>query len=75
MRTLAILTIALGIGLGLQPAMAQTKGGTDKAFCAEGSADKKGPDCRFDTMAQCQAEIKGQTTAKCIANPKMPAKK
>ena len=55
--------------------MAQTKGGTDKAFCAEGSADKKGPDCRFDTMAQCQAEIKGQTTAKCIANPKMPAKK
>jgi hypothetical protein len=75
MRTLAMLTIALGIGLGLQPAVAQTKAGTDKAFCAEGSANMKGPDCRFDTMAQCQAEIKGQSTAKCVANAKTPAKK
>ena len=75
MRTLVLLTLALGLGLAAQPALAQTKAGTDKAFCSEGAEEKKGPECRYDTMAQCEAAIKGKSTAKCMPNPKMATKK
>jgi hypothetical protein len=72
--TIILGTLVLGLGLGLSPATAQMKG-TDKAFCAEGGKDRSGPECTYDTMAQCQAAIKGQSVAKCIANPKMATKK
>ena len=71
MRSLTILTLAFGLGLGLQPALAQSPAGTNKAFCAEGGQDNKGPTCSYDTLAQCEAAIKGQSTAKCGPNPKM----
>jgi hypothetical protein len=76
MRALGILTLAIGLGMAVtQPTFAQSSMGTDKAFCSEGGSDKKGLECRYDTMAQCEAAIKGKSTAKCSTNPKMPAKK
>ena len=75
MRMLAILALVCGLGLVAQPVLAQTKAGTDKAFCSQGSEEKKGPECRYDTMAQCEAAIKGKSTAKCIPNPKTATKK
>jgi hypothetical protein len=75
MRTLAVLMLAVGLGLAAQPALAQSKAGTDKAFCSEGGSDKKSLECRFDTMAQCETAIKGKSPAKCVPNPKMATKK
>jgi hypothetical protein len=54
------------------PAAAQQT--SEKAFCLSGaqSAGQPGaaPECRFDTMAQCEAAARGISTAKCAPNPK-----
>ena len=55
------------------------KQGTERAFCLTGasSTSPQGsiPECRYDTMAQCQESAKGQATARCAPNPKMTGTK
>jgi hypothetical protein len=80
MRTLATITVFAALLAGSQVAIAQQKAGTDKPFCIQGATTSKAAgeeECRFDTMAQCEAAAKGVSTAKCGPNPKMaaPAKK
>jgi hypothetical protein len=79
MRTLATITVFAALLAGSQAALAQQKAGTDKPFCIQGATTSKAneQECRFDTMAQCEAAAKGVSTAKCGPNPKMaaPAKK
>lgn len=76
MRWIAVFTLLAGLFIGAQPTFAQ---GTERAFCLTGasSTSPQGsiPECRYDTMAQCQEAAKGQATAKCGPNPKMAKKK
>jgi hypothetical protein len=76
MRMLTVFALLAGLFIGVQPTYAQ---GTERAFCLTGasSTSPQGsiPECRYDTMAQCQEAAKGQATAKCGPNPKMGAKK
>jgi len=76
MRWLAAFVLLAVLTVGAQPTFAQ---GTERAFCLTGasSTSPQGsiPECRYDTMAQCQEAAKGQATAKCGPNPKMAKKK
>jgi hypothetical protein len=72
MKTLTAIA-AFAVVLGSEAALAQQKAGTDKPFCLTGATSSKGAgdeECRFDTMAQCEAAMKGVSTAKCGPNPK-----
>jgi hypothetical protein len=79
MRILATITVFAALAAASQIALAQQPGGNDKAFCLQGAQTSQAnvQECRFDTMAQCEAAAKGQSTAKCGPNPKMagPPKK
>jgi hypothetical protein len=72
----AFAVLAAITAFGAQPTFAQ---GTERAFCLTGasSTSPQGsiPECRYDTMAQCQEAAKGQATARCGPNPKMATKK
>jgi hypothetical protein len=72
MRILLAITVLGALTAGANVALAQQKAGTDKPFCLTGATSSKGvgeEECRFDTLAQCEA-AKGTTTAKCGPNPK-----
>ena len=79
MRILTAIAVLGALTAGANVALAQQKSGTDKPFCITGATSSKGAgeqECRFDTMAQCEATAKGVATAKCGPNPKSaPMKK
>lgn len=79
MRILTAIAVLGALTAGANVALAQQKSGTDKPFCITGATSSKGSgeqECRFDTMAQCEAAAKGVATAKCGPNPKSgPMKK
>jgi hypothetical protein len=76
MRWLTVFTLLGGLFIGAQPSFAQ---GTERAFCLTGatSTSPQGAtaECRYDTMAQCQASARGQSTARCAPNPKVTRKR
>jgi hypothetical protein len=67
---------ALAILGSAQPGSAQ---GTERAFCltAASSTSPQGsiPECRYDTMAQCQQAAGSQSTARCGPNPRFVGRK
>ena len=73
MKTLATIAGVAALFAGSQAALAQQKGGDDKPYCLSGAQTSQANvmECRFDTMAQCEAAMKGVSTAKCGPNPKM----
>jgi hypothetical protein len=77
MRTLAAITVFAALAAGSQLALAQQPGGNDKAYCLQGAQTSQAnvQECRYDTMAQCEAAAKGNNTAKCAPNPKFVQKK
>jgi hypothetical protein len=72
MRILTAISVLAALTAGANVALAQQKAGTDKPFCIQGATTSKAgeQECRFDTMAQCEAAAKGISTAKCGPNPK-----
>jgi hypothetical protein len=72
MRVLPAIAVLGALTAGSHVALAQQATGTDKPFCIQGAQTSKAgeQECRFDTMAQCEAAAKGISTAKCGPNPK-----
>jgi predicted outer membrane protein len=72
MRILTAIAAVAALTAGANFALAQQATGTDKPFCITGAQTSKAgeQECRFDTMAQCEAAMKGISTAKCGPNPK-----
>jgi hypothetical protein len=67
MKLLVIASGALALGLlAAGPASAQ-----DKPFCLKQSATGQ-PSCIYDTMASCQAAMKGDQQAQCVQRSDTP---
>jgi Protein of unknown function (DUF3551) len=62
MTAAGILTVA-----AIVPASAQS--GENKAFCAQQQGGSL--NCSYDTMAACEAAVKGGAYSGCTKNPKM----
>jgi len=67
MRILALSALALGAILGGGAAHAQTYG-TDYPVCLKVYGPATYYECRYTTMAQCQASASGRS-AQCYVNP------